>query len=91
MTTRQPTTCPVCGGALKQTTITHDETWGDEVYRFEYVSAFVCTACGEAIFDFEVNEALEKMITHPQDPDRYEEVRISVFVFPKRAEGKATT
>jgi YgiT-type zinc finger domain-containing protein len=85
-----PTTCPICGGSLEETAITHDETWGNKVYRFEQVPALVCTKCGEVLFTAEVNELLEALITRNEEPDRYEEVRIPVFTFSQHFPEKTT-
>ncbi len=39
--------CAVCGGQLRQTTITHEEKRGGHRYLFEHVPAQVCSKCGE--------------------------------------------
>jgi YgiT-type zinc finger domain-containing protein len=44
---RKMARCAVCGGELRQTTITHEETRGEHIYLFEHVPAQVCPVCGE--------------------------------------------
>lgn len=39
--------CAVCGGELRQTTITHEERRGTNLYLFQHVPAQVCPDCGE--------------------------------------------
>ena len=39
--------CAICGGQLKDTTITHAERRGSQLYLFQNVPAQVCTQCGE--------------------------------------------
>lgn len=92
MSTRDvPTTCPICGGPLEETTVTHDETWGDQTYRFVGVPAFKCTECGEVLFSAEVNGILENVIQQRDEPDHYEEVRVPVFSFDQHRGEAATT
>jgi YgiT-type zinc finger domain-containing protein len=43
--------CAVCGGALRATTITHEERRRSRLYLFENVPAQVCTVCGEVWLD----------------------------------------
>ncbi|MFQ5794871.1 MAG: YgiT-type zinc finger protein [Candidatus Bipolaricaulia bacterium] len=83
MAKSQEQVCPVCGAPLKETQVTHDETWGDKLYRFEKVPALICTEYGEVLFSAEVNEILEEIITSQEEPDHYQEVKIPVFNFTK--------
>ena len=54
--------CAVCGGELRETTITHEERRGEQLYLFENVPAKVCTACGELWIDEEVLQAIDRLI-----------------------------
>lgn len=65
MTTKATTEqqlCAVCGGELRETTMTHEERRGDKLYLFHNVPAKVCTACGELWIDEEVLHALDRLI-----------------------------
>src|SRR6266571_5458878 len=65
MTTKATTEqqlCAVCGGELRETTITHEERRGDNLYLFHNVPAKVCAACGELWIDEEVLQALDRLI-----------------------------
>lgn len=61
-TTTETHLCAVCGGALQETTITHEERRGAEHYIFQNVPAKVCTACGELWIDEEVLQTLDRLI-----------------------------
>jgi YgiT-type zinc finger domain-containing protein len=54
--------CAVCGGALKATTITHEEKRDSQIYLFQNVPAKVCTACGEIWIDEEVMQQIDQLI-----------------------------
>ena len=54
--------CAVCGGALKATTITHEEKRGSHIYLFQNVPYKVCTACGEIWIDEEVMQQIDQLI-----------------------------
>jgi YgiT-type zinc finger domain-containing protein len=43
----QPIICTQCGGGFEAKTITLQRPWGEELYEFENVPAFVCAQCGE--------------------------------------------
>lgn len=62
-TTTETQLCAVCGGELRETTITHEEQRGAERYIFENVPAKVCSACGEVWIDEEVLQVLDRLIT----------------------------
>ena len=61
-TTSDKHLCAVCGGELRETTITHEERRGEHLYLFQNVPAKVCTACGELWIDEEVLQALDRLI-----------------------------
>lgn len=72
----QPTTCPQCGGSFEAKTITHQQTWGEELYEFENVPALVCAQCGEVWLGAQVAQLIESVIkSHPQ-PKRYHQVPV---------------
>jgi YgiT-type zinc finger domain-containing protein len=54
--------CAVCGGALKATTITHEEKRDSHIYLFQNVPAKVGTACGEIWIDEEVMQQIDQLI-----------------------------
>ena len=54
--------CAVCGGALKATTITHEEKRDSQIYLFQNVPVKVCTACGEIWIDEEVMQQIDQLI-----------------------------
>ena len=65
MTTKATTEqqlCAVCGGELRETTITHEERRGDNLYLFHNVPAKVCAACGELWIDEEVLQQIDRLI-----------------------------
>ncbi len=57
------TCCVVCGGALRTTTITHEERRGEHFYLFQNVPAQVCKVCGELWIDEEVLQQIDRLIT----------------------------
>ncbi len=70
----QPTSCQQCGGRFEKKTITHQQTWGDELYEFENVPALVCAQCSEVWLTAEVAQLVESVIrSHPQ-PKRFHQV-----------------
>ena len=68
----QPTTCPQCGGTFEAKSITHQQTWGEELYEFENVPALVCAQCGEVWLGAEVAQ----LIQAPPQPKRYHQVPV---------------
>jgi len=77
----QPSSCPQCGGRFEAKTITHQQTWGDELYEFENVPALVCTQCGEVWLAAEVAQLIESVIKNHPQPKRYHQV--PVFSLPE--------
>jgi YgiT-type zinc finger domain-containing protein len=61
-TQQHPALCAVCGGELRETTITHEERRGSHIYLFQNVPAKVCTACGEIWIDEEVLQQIDRLI-----------------------------
>ncbi len=54
--------CAVCGGGLRQTTITHQESRGENLYLFRNVPAQVCTACGEVWIEEVTLQEIDRLI-----------------------------
>jgi len=69
--------CPECGGRFEKRTITYDHPWGEDLYRFKQVPAWVCVQCGAIYLGSEVSEAIDRVIERRQRPDEYQ--RIPVF------------
>lgn len=61
-TNRHTQRCAVCGGKLRETTITHEERRGEQIYLFEQVPAQVCEACGEMWIDEKVLQQIDRLI-----------------------------
>ena len=61
-TTTEKHLCAVCSGELRETTITHEERRGDNLYLFHNVPAKVCAACGELWIDEEVLQTIDRLI-----------------------------
>ena len=70
------TSCGQFGGALEQRTITHRQPWGDELYEFENVPAWVCSQCGETWLDAGVGQLIENIIQEHPKPQRYHQVPV---------------
>jgi YgiT-type zinc finger domain-containing protein len=58
--------CATCGGKLKDTTITHEERRGSQLYLFQNVPAQVCEACGEIWIDEAVLQEIDQLIENGQ-------------------------
>lgn len=54
--------CAVCGGEFRQTTITHEERRGANLYIFQNVPAQVCTACGEVWIEEATLQEIDRLI-----------------------------
>ncbi|MBI3683721.1 MAG: type II toxin-antitoxin system MqsA family antitoxin [Acidobacteria bacterium] len=66
--TRNPNPrCAICGGELRDTTITHQVTEGTQVYLFEHVPAQVCQACGEIWIEEAVLQRIDRLAAAPAD------------------------
>jgi YgiT-type zinc finger domain-containing protein len=59
---QKPDRCAVCGGDLRETTITHQARRGSEIYVFENVPATVCDACGEIWIEQKVLREIDRLI-----------------------------
>ena len=54
--------CAVCGGELRQTTITHEERRGTNFYLFQNVPAQACSACGEVWIEEATLQEIDRLI-----------------------------
>ena len=54
--------CAVCGGGLRQTTITHEEHRATKLYLFQNVPAQVCAACGEVWIEEVTLQEIDRLI-----------------------------
>jgi YgiT-type zinc finger domain-containing protein len=71
-----PTICALCSGSLNAETITHQQSWGEQLYEFEHVPALVCQQCGEVWLSAEVGQRIEAFIKQPPKPKRYHQVPV---------------
>ena len=71
-----PTKCTKCGGSLQRQTITHRQSWGDQLYEFENVPALVCQQCGEVWLEAEVGQLIERIIQEQPEPKRYHQIPV---------------
>ncbi len=61
-TKRSKERCAVCSYKLQQTTITHEEWRGANLYLFQNVPAQVCTACGEVWIEEKTLQEIDRLI-----------------------------
>jgi len=54
--------CAICGGALKKTTITHEEKRAGKLCLFQHVPARVCQTCGEVWIDERTLQVIDRLI-----------------------------
>lgn len=74
-----PTSCPICGGTLVQSFVTHEEgNDKGQFFIYQNVPALVCEECGEYLLSDDVVEKLEAM-SHTATPIK--EVKTPVFDF----------
>ena len=71
--------CAVCGGTLRDTTITHEERRGLKVYLFQNVPAQVCEACGDIWIEEMTLQEIDRLIDQGE-PTR--QIETPVFDFP---------
>lgn len=64
--------CPVCGGELRPTTITHEERRGTHLYLFQNAPAQVCAACGEAWIEEKTLREIDRLIREGEPVRRVE-------------------
>lgn len=68
--------CPLCGGALVEKTITHEERHNGRLYIFENVKALVCGQCGEEYLSAETLEEMDRVVREAREPTRKEEAPV---------------
>ncbi len=56
--------------------ITHQKSWGGDLYEFENVPAMVCKQCDEVWLDAEVAQLMERIIEQPPKPTRFHQVPV---------------
>ncbi|MEK7561046.1 MAG: type II toxin-antitoxin system MqsA family antitoxin [Patescibacteria group bacterium] len=78
--TQPHTRCAVCGGALRETTITHEERRGDRLYLFQNVPAKVCVKCGEIWIDENTFQQMDRLI---KEDVPVRTVETPVYNFPR--------
>jgi YgiT-type zinc finger domain-containing protein len=71
-----PSGCAECGGTLERRTITYTQAWGEDLYRFEHVPAFVCKQCGHVWLEAAVSQAIDEIIRKNPEPEKYEQVPV---------------
>ena len=54
--------CAICGGRFEDTTITHEERRGSQLYLFQNVPAQVCARCGEIWIEESTLQEIERLI-----------------------------
>jgi YgiT-type zinc finger domain-containing protein len=72
----QATICPICGGRFEERIITHQQSWGEQLYEFENVPALVCSQCGEVWLSGEVGQLIESILKQQPKPKRYHQVPV---------------
>ena len=77
-----PRLCGECGGTLESKVITYTHQWGEEVYRFEDVPAFVCVQCGHIWLPAEVSQQIDEIVQAHSRPEKYE--KLPVFSLARR-------
>ena len=69
--------CAECGGILKEESVTHTQSWGDQLCRFEHVPALVCAQCGQVWLSAATSQRIDELIQEHAEPARFE--RVPVF------------
>ena len=64
------TECPICGGKLKDKTVTHPQEYKGKLVILENVPAEVCQQCGEVLFRPEVVEKMQRLVWSESKPRR---------------------
>jgi HTH-type transcriptional regulator / antitoxin MqsA len=73
---KQRSQCSVCSGKLKDSTITHEERRGNQLYLFQNVPAQVCSDCGESWIEEAVLQEIDRLI---ESGEPVREVKTPVF------------
>jgi YgiT-type zinc finger domain-containing protein len=70
--------CAVCGGKLRETSITHEERRGTQLYLFQHVPALVCSRCGEIWIEEATLKKIDRLL-HSGEPTRTVETPVYDF------------
>ena len=73
---RRKNQCAECGGTLRKKTITHTQPWGDQLFRFENVPAFVCVQCGHVWLEAGVSQLMDEIVQKQPKPKKYQKVAV---------------
>ncbi len=68
--------CAECGATLEEKTITHTQPWGEELYRFVNVPAWVCLQCNHVWLSAEVSQLIDETIRRQPKPKKYQKVPV---------------
>lgn len=71
-TSQKKQICAVCGGPLRDTTITHEERRGLKIYLFQNVPAQVCDACGEIWIEEKTLQQIDDLIKQGEPAEKVE-------------------
>lgn len=69
--------CSLCGGKCKEQIINYEAHFGEELYSFKNVPAWVCESCGDISFSSAVAEEMDRIIKEKRRPEKYQ--RVPVF------------
>ena len=72
----EPAKCGLCEGTLDRKVITHQQSWGADLYEFESVPALVCRQCGEVWLEAKTGELIDQIIRQDPQPIRYHQVPV---------------
>jgi YgiT-type zinc finger domain-containing protein len=63
--------CPLCGGKMKKEEIDYEKHWGEKIYGFKKVPAFICESCGDILIPADAAKAMEEIIKKQEKPEEY--------------------
>lgn len=69
--------CPLCGGELEETKVTHPQEYKERVIILENVPAEVCCQCGEVLLHPDVLERIQNLVWSETAPKRT--MRVPVY------------
>ncbi|MBI4319761.1 MAG: type II toxin-antitoxin system MqsA family antitoxin [Chloroflexi bacterium] len=68
--------CPICGGELKDTTITRPQEYEGKIIILENLPAEVCAQCGEVFLHPDVLERVQAIVWSKVTPKRMTSVPV---------------
>ena len=74
--------CPLCGGKLNKEEIDYEKHWGEKIFSFKKVPAFVCESCGDILLTGEAAKAIEDIISGNERPEEF--IEVPVYSLDKR-------